>query len=53
VVDSCECDNEPTISIKCGECSFFLPGRAKDLSAVQVCSLGSIGNVCSRLYCTI
>ena len=32
MVDSCECGNEPLTSIKCGECSLFLPGRAKDLS---------------------
>jgi len=32
-VDSCERGNEPPSSIKCGECSLFLPGRAKYLSA--------------------
>ena len=31
MVDTCECGNEPPSPIKCGE--FFLPGRAKDLSA--------------------
>ena len=32
-MDCCECGYEPPRSIKCGECSFFRPGRAKDLSA--------------------
>ena len=33
MVDCCECGNEPQSSIKCEECSLFLSGRAKDLSA--------------------
>jgi len=35
VAEYCECGNETAMSIKCGNVAFFLPGRAKELSASQ------------------
>ena len=55
MVDSCECGNEPPSSIKCGECSLFLPGRAKDLSAPLSSNAilsGFIIHVCT-IICTL